>query len=81
MTRTRLFYIGLLELTIPAVYQIYSSPIKIRVDDLLVIASPIGDRGYDKEKDERLARAHKRALLAKLDRLLRYHQGIRHSRV
>lgn len=61
----------LLELSVPSILYILTSPIVITVKHLVLLASPSCDRNYDKERDEALKRARKRELLSKLDELLK----------
>ena len=65
-----LYYAGLLELTLPAITRIRTESLIVKIDNVLVLASPVCDRQYDAEKDEALQRAHKREVLEKLEQLL-----------
>lgn len=48
-------------------YNVYSSPFVLKVKHLTLLASPVSDRKYDKERDEALRLARKQETLRKLE--------------
>jgi len=64
------FTIGLLEIQVPSLYSIYKESVILNIESLLLLATPVNDRKYDKDRDERLERARKQETLERLDEIL-----------
>jgi len=69
-TSVTVYYIGYLELKLPGITSIYTESIEVKIDKVVLLASPVCDRKYDAEKDEALELARKRETLDKLEQLL-----------